>query len=105
MDFKLVERESPFAERVANMALNISGSEDRYGAHSIQIFPSLGDNGNLHQTHADARGFMEWYGTWNSGNFWYTDAGVKVWGYEETYDNWQDTYGMDSVAVFYHSGH
>jgi hypothetical protein len=105
MDFKLVERESPFAERAAKMALNISGSEDRYGAHSIQIFPSLGANGNLHQTHADARGFMEWYGNWNTGNFWYTDAGVKVWGYEETYDNWQDTYGMDSVAVFYHSGH
>lgn len=105
MDYKLIEMAGPFAERVANLALNIAGSEDRYGAHSIQVFPSMGAAGNLHQTHADARGFMEWYGNWNRGNFWYTDAGVKVWAYEEAFDNWQDSYGMDAVVVFYHSGH
>lgn len=105
MNFKLLERTSPFAERAANLALNVSGSEDRYGAHSIQIFPSMGAAGNLHATHADAQGFMEWYGTWNPGNFWFRDDGVKVWAYEETYDNWQDSYGMDSVVAFYHSGH
>ena len=25
--------------------------------------------------------------------------------YEETYDNWLDTYGIDAVRAFYHSGH
>jgi hypothetical protein len=40
-----------------------------------------------------------------AANFWRKDAGVQVWKYEETYDNWQDTYGMDAVTVFYHSGH
>lgn len=105
MDFKLIERESPFAERAASMGLNIAGSEDRYGANSIQFFPGLANGGKLYQTHADAQGFLEWYGNWNKGNYWYKDDGVKVWAYEETYDNWQDTYGMDAVCVFYHSGH
>lgn len=105
MNFRLYQRTSPFAERAGSLGLNVGGSEDRYGAHSIQVFPSMGATGNLHQTHADARGFMEWYGNWNKGNFWFTDSGVKVWGYEEAYDNWEDTYGMDSVVAFYHSGH
>ena len=105
MEFKLLERKPPFVERAGTRGLNISGSEDWYGAHSIQEFPSIGVKGRLHQTHADAQGFVEWYGTWNKGNFWYKDSGVKVWGYEETNDNWQDTYGMDSVVAFYHSGH
>ena len=105
MDYKLIEREGPFAERAADMALNIGGSDDRCGAHSIQYFPGLTNGGVLHQTHADAQGFLEWYGNWYKCNYWYKDGGVKVWAYEETYDNWQDTYGMDAVCIFYHSGH
>lgn len=84
-------------------ALNIGGSDDIYGASSIQTF-STGAK-PLGATHADAQGFLDWYGRWNRGNFWFKDAGAKVWGYEETFDNWQDTYGMDAVRVFYHSGH
>lgn len=89
--------------REAGVALNLGGSDDIYGANSIQIF----SDGSLPlgATHADAQGFLDWYGRWNRGNFWFKDAGAQVWGYEETYDNWQDTYGMDAVRVFYHSGH
>ncbi|WP_221394160.1 DUF6345 domain-containing protein [Dyadobacter sp. NIV53] len=105
MELKLIERKSPFAEKAGSFGLNIGESEDRYGAHSIQEFPSIGERGRLNFTHADAQGFMDWYGNWNKGNFWFTDSGVQVWGYEESYDNWLDTYGMDSVVVFYHSGH
>lgn len=100
MELKLIERKSPFAEKAGSFGLNIGESEDRYGAHSIQEFPSIGERGRLNFTHADAQGFMDWYGNWNKGNFWFTDSGVQVWGYEESYDNWLDTYGMDSVVVF-----
>lgn len=102
MKYTLFSPKSPEAPRPTAPQLNIAGSEDRYGAHSVQVFPTQGP---LWQTHADARGFLDWYGTWNRGNFWFRDAGVQVWAYEETYDNWQDTYGMDSVVTFYHSGH
>ncbi len=89
--------------RQVGAALNLGGSDDIYGANSIQTF-STGDQ-PLHATHADAQGFLDWYGRWNRGNFWFKDAGAQVWSYEETFDNWQDTYGMDAVRVFYHSGH
>jgi hypothetical protein len=82
----------------------VSGSNDFYGASSIEHFSSAS---GLTYTHEDAQGFLD-YPTSFSGkgaNFWLKDAGVKVWEYEEAYDNWQDTYGMDSVMVFYHSGH
>lgn len=82
----------------------ISGSNDFYGANSIETFSSAG---GLTYTHEDAKGFLD-YPTSFSGkaaNYWSKDAGVAVWAYEETYDNWQDTFGMDAVMVFYHSGH
>jgi len=46
--------------REAGVALNLGGSDDVYGANSIQIF----SNGStpLGATHADAQGFLDWYG-------------------------------------------
>ncbi|HVI47186.1 MAG TPA: DUF6345 domain-containing protein [Chitinophaga sp.] len=82
----------------------VNGSNDWYGACSLENFSSAS---SLSLTHEDAQGFLD-YPTGFAGkaaNFWFKDAGVQVWGYEEAYDNWQDTYGMDAVTVFYHSGH
>jgi hypothetical protein len=105
MEYTLIERNSPSAEEAGKRAVNISGSYDLYGAHSIEVFPQLDADGQLRYTHDDARGFMAWYGKYDKGNFWIGDSGVKPWAYEEAYDNFNDTYGMDSVVVFYHSGH
>ncbi len=80
----------------------ISGSDDWYGACSLETFNS---SSGLTYTHEDTEGFLNYPTGFNPANFWRKDAGVQVWEYEETYDNWQDTYGMDAVAVFYHSGH
>jgi Family of unknown function (DUF6345) len=90
---------APAGARVA-----VSGSNDYYGAHSIEHFSSAS---GLTYTHEDAQGFLDFPTSFagKGANFWLKDAGVKVWEYEEAYDNWQDTYGMDSVMVFYHSGH
>ena len=73
-----------------------------YGAFSIETFCNAGA---LSQTHEDADGFLAYVRQFNAPNFWYTDAGVKLWAYYEQYDNWQDTYGMDAVRAAYHSGH
>lgn len=92
------------AQRMKGMKAVISGSKDFYGANSLEHFSSAS---SLTWTHEDAKGFLD-YPTSFSGkgaNYWLRDAGVKVWEYEERYDNWKDTYGMDSVMVFYHSGH
>lgn len=88
----------------ATLRAVVSGSNDYYGASSIEHFSSAS---GLTYTHEDAQGFLDYPTsfTGKGANFWLKDAGVKVWGYEEPYDNWQDTYGMDSVMVFYHSGH
>lgn len=80
----------------------ISGSNDYYGACSIEDFPSSND---LSLTHEDANGFLDYPTSFRPANFWFKDSGVKVWAYEEAYDNWQDSYGMDAVMAFYHSGH
>lgn len=84
--------------------LVIGGSADWYGASSLERFNSAS---GLTYTHEDAQGFLDYPTSFsgNSANFWFKDAGVKVWQYEEAYDNWQDTYGIDSVTAFYHSGH
>jgi hypothetical protein len=105
MEYTLIERNSPSAQETGKRAVSISGSYDLYGAHSIEVFPQLNADGQLRYTHDDARGFMAWYGKYDKGNFWIGDSGVKPWAYEEAYDNFNDTYGMDSVVVFYHSGH
>lgn len=108
MKFKKAVLEDPFAKTKVQSAKGektvVSGSNDYYGAHSIETFSSAS---SLSYTHEDADGFLD-YPTSFAGkgaNYFYKDAAVKVWAYEETYDNWQDSFGMDAVMVFYHSGH
>jgi hypothetical protein len=105
MRFNRLETPEPFAEaREAGIKAVIAGSNDFYGANSLEHFSSAS---GLTYTHEDAQGFLDYPTSFpgKGANFWLKDAGVKVWEYEEAYDNWQDTYGMDSVMVFYHSGH
>lgn len=80
----------------------VRGGANLYGAFSIERFC---DQGGLSLTHEDAGGFLAYVRQFNQPNFWYQDANVRIWAYYETYDNWQDTYGMDAVKVAYHSGH
>jgi hypothetical protein len=77
-------------------------SDDVFGAFSIETFHSAG---SLSYTHEDAQGWYDYLARFYQANFWYRDAGVQVWAYEQTYDNWQDTYGLDAVMAGYHSGH
>jgi hypothetical protein len=77
-------------------------SNDVYGAFSLEHFA---DVGGLSYTHEDAQGWINFLGGTGPANFWYQDANVQPWAYYETYDNWQDTYGMDAVLAVYHSGH
>ncbi|MEQ1746362.1 MAG: DUF6345 domain-containing protein [Saprospiraceae bacterium] len=103
MKINLLKPESPFsAQQLAPRAV-INGSEDYYGACSIEKFfpPWL----PLKNTHKDAEGFMDYVTKSKAGNFWFKDSSVQTWAYEEANDNWQDTYGADSVMAFYHSGH
>ena len=78
------------------------GGAKMYGAFSIETFC---DAGSLSLTHDDAGGWYNYVKQYTAPNFWYQDAGVAVWAYYETYDNWLDTYGMDAVRAVYHSGH
>lgn len=82
----------------------VSGSNDFYGANSLETFSSAS---GLGLTHEDAQGFLDYPTSFGgkAANYWRKDSGVQVWAYEETFDNWQDTFGMDAVMVFYHSGH
>ncbi|MFC7303348.1 DUF6345 domain-containing protein [Streptomyces monticola] len=73
-----------------------------WGAFSIQKFVNQSP---LSHTHADASGFLAYLQQFYDRNFWFADTGAQVWAYEETYDNWQDRYGMDAVVAVYHSGH
>lgn len=98
MRINLIPPYSPVAQTRAN----ISGSADMYGACSIEKFSSASP---LSLTHEDAAGWIDYVTRFTPGNFWYGDGNVKVWMYEEDYDNWQDTYGADAVVAFYHSGH
>jgi hypothetical protein len=108
VDMKLtrMQQSEPFAEAAKQKGVKavIADSNDFYGANSLEHFSSVG---GLTYTHEDAQGFLDYPTSFpgKGANFWLKDAGVKVWEYEEAYDNWQDTYGMDSVMVFYHSGH
>jgi hypothetical protein len=83
-------------DRVARAGANL------YGAFSIETFC---DVGALSLTHDDTAGFLAYTEQFAPRNFWYQDAGVRVWAYYEDYDNWQDTYGMDAVRAAYHCGH
>ncbi|XIG74332.1 hypothetical protein C1N81_13690 [Streptomyces sp. SGAir0957] len=73
-----------------------------WGAFSIQKFVNQNP---LSHTHEDATGWLAYLQQFYDRNFWFADAGAQVWAYEETYDNWQDRYGMDAVVAVYHSGH
>jgi hypothetical protein len=92
--------ESPKAKKGRKGLKAYSG--DYWGAFSLERFATAS---NLNYTHDDAYGWLEYLQKFHPRNFWYGDRNVKVWAYYETYDNWQDTYGMDAVLAVYHSGH
>ncbi|QDQ14588.1 DUF6345 domain-containing protein [Streptomyces spectabilis] len=73
-----------------------------WGAFSVEKFA---DASPLYYTHEDARGWLDFLQRSADRNFWFADAGVQVWAYEEAFDNWQDRFGMDAVCAVYHSGH
>ncbi|POY35261.1 hypothetical protein C3K47_15880 [Solitalea longa] len=104
MKFKRLIKANPFQKVTTQKGLKaiVAGSADYYGANSLETFSNVS---GLTYTHEDAQGFLDYPTSFQPANFWFKDSGVRVWEYEETYDNWQDTYGMDSVMVFYHSGH
>jgi len=108
MKFKKAVLQDPFAKAKAQAAKKVKtvvgGSNDFYGANSLETFSSAS---GLTYTHEDADGFLDYPTSFagKAANYWRKDAGVQVWAYEETYDNWQDTFGIDAVMVFYHSGH
>ncbi len=108
MKYKKAVLKDPFAssrvQSAKGMKTVVSGSNDFYGANSLETFSSAS---GLTYTHEDADGFLDYPTSFigKAANYWRKDAGVKVWAYEETFDNWQDTFGMDAVMVFYHSGH
>lgn len=108
MKFKKAVMQDPFAKARAQSTKGlktvISGSNDFYGANSLETFSSAS---GLTYTHEDADGFLNYPTSFagKAANYWRKDAGVKVWAYEEAFDNWQDTFGIDAVMVFYHSGH
>jgi uncharacterized protein DUF6345 len=98
----IIGHEDPF-DRVGLAARAPRGtSDDVFGAFSIEKFATVS---GLSYTHEDAQGWYDYLARFATPNFWYRDGGVQVWAYEQTYDNWQDTYGMDAVNAVYHSGH
>lgn len=82
----------------------IRGAANVFGACSIERGCGC-SFGALTYTHEDAQGWLNYLGKFYSANFWFKDCDVKPWIYYEPYDNWQDTYGVDAVMAFYHSGH
>ena len=89
----------PMGERARAAA---RGGERICGALSVE---TLVNQGPLSLTHDDAEGWLAYLQRWHVPNFHFRDANVSVWAYEEDYDNWQDTYGLDAVLAAYHSGH
>jgi hypothetical protein len=89
----------------ANTEAMKGGAGNWFGAFSIQSFV---DQNSLSQTHADADGWYSYLGRFNTGNFHLEDSGVVVWEFIEgggDWDDWQDTYGLDSCKSIYYSGH
>jgi len=78
------------------------GVPDVHGAFSVEEFPYADD---LKYTHDDAEGFLDYLENWYARNFWYQDSYVRNWAFGETYDNWQDTYGVDAVLAAYFASH
>jgi hypothetical protein len=99
---------APEAQESQTGPVAITAGEARGGTHTVGAFSieTFCDQGPLSYTHEDAQGFLQWLGSFGvARNFWFADAGVKVWAYYEDYDNWQDTYGIDADLITYHSGH
>ena len=82
----------------------VRGGANMYGGCSIEVGCGC-SFGTLSYTHEDAQGWLNYVKQFTPLNFWYKDCGVKPWIYYEPYDDWQDTYGVDAVMAFYHSGH
>lgn len=82
----------------------VRGGANLYGGCSIEVGCGC-SFGTLTYTHEDAQGWLNYVNQFTPINFWYKDCGVKPWIYYEPYDDWQDTYGVDAVMAFYHSGH
>ncbi|MGW8380843.1 DUF6345 domain-containing protein [Streptomyces sp. ODS28] len=89
-------------QKPEDAGLTRDGTAGKWGAFSIETFASAS---SLRYTHEDATGWLAYLVQFDDRNFWFADSGVAVWAYEETYDNWQDRYGMDAVMAVYHSGH
>jgi hypothetical protein len=95
---------SPF---VARNELRTAGAApaDIFGACAIQKFDSSTGAGDLSDTIADAQGWVNYLSQYEAANFWFADGAVSTWEYLDPTDDWQNTYGMDAVIEFYHSGH
>jgi Family of unknown function (DUF6345) len=93
--------ENPIAGSVAT---SVRAGANVFGACSIEVGCGC-SFGTLSYTHEDAKGWLDYLGKFYGANFWFTDCGVQPWIYYEPYDDWQDTYGVDAVLAFYHSGH
>lgn len=105
ISFKVKNNESPFLEdskENPKPTAVIGGSEDYYGAFSLEKFATAN---SLSYTHEDAQGWLDYVTKFKPANFWYKDGNVGIWPFYETYDNWQDTYGADAVNAVYYSGH
>jgi hypothetical protein len=93
------------ANPIAASATGTRGGANMYGACSIQNFAASTGAGSLSHTNADASGWINYVNQFTPRNFWFSDAGVSTWEYLDPWDDWQDTYGLDAVRAFYHSGH
>jgi hypothetical protein len=92
--------ESPFGDVDSGEVR--AAAANQWGAFSVETFASADP---LTHTHEDAQGWLDYLDDFTPFNFWLTDANVKVWAYEEDFDAWDGTYGMDAVLAVYHSGH
>jgi Family of unknown function (DUF6345) len=91
------------ANPIASAMSGVRGGANMYGANSVQIF-ATGD-ATLSHTHEDADGWADYVSRFAPLNFRFKDASVSTWEYLDPWDDWQDTYGLDAVRAFYHSGH
>jgi hypothetical protein len=89
--------ENPF--EAAPMA--IKRLKAAYGVCGACSVEKPANAGSLRYSHEDAGGWLNYLGKFHPPSFWYKDRNVRIWAYYPPYDN---TYGIDSVMAFYHSG-
>lgn len=94
--------ECPVVAHPTRVVRSNPGVPGVHGAFSVEDFPYTDD---LKRTHEDAEGFLDYLEEWFPRNFWLTDGNVKRWAFDEAFDNWQDTYGVDAVLAAYFSSH